>query len=32
MVKLSSYTLGREGHRKRVKKIVEELKQESQAR
>jgi uncharacterized protein (DUF169 family) len=26
-----SYTLGREGHKKRVKKIVEELKQESQA-
>jgi uncharacterized protein (DUF169 family) len=26
-----SYTLGREGHKKRVKRIVEELKQESQA-
>jgi hypothetical protein len=27
-----SYTLGREGHKKRVKRIVEELKQESQAK
>jgi uncharacterized protein (DUF169 family) len=28
---LLSYTLGREGHKKRVKRIVDELKQESQA-
>jgi hypothetical protein len=27
-----SYTLGREGHKKRVKKIVDELKQESQVK
>jgi hypothetical protein len=26
-----SYTLGREGHKKRVKRIVEALKKESQA-
>jgi hypothetical protein len=27
-----SYTLGREGHKKRVKRIVDELQQESQAK
>ena len=27
-----SYTLGREGHKKRIKRIVDELQQESQAK